>query len=256
MLEDTIFYYDGINSGDMKVISANTSSGLFEKSFLPSRSIREESIRGRHKPYFLGYDLSSFTFPLKLVFDKINSEEKREISRWLLVDYYKRLYFQSNPDRIFYCMYEGDVEEFNNGLDQGYIELTMRCNSPFSYSPAYNTIVYDFSSNVAGGTEISFQNHGDAEVMPYIILEKIEDGDVSILNLSNNSQELKMTGIWNGDLINIDCENETIETEVAGVYRYDNHNNVFLQFPRGMNRLVVSGECKIQFKYQFITYQG
>jgi len=256
MLENTAFTYDGISSRDMKVVAVKVDSGLFEESFLPSRSIREESIRGRHKPYFLGYDLSPFEFPLVLYFEDLTKEEIRRISRWLLVDFFKPLIFESNPERIFYCMYEGNVDEFHNGLRQGYLTLNMRCDSPFSYSPVYSSEVFDFSTNVPEGTNIEFENYGDGICKPLITLEKIGEGDIRIVNLSDSGRELKLTDILTGDLLTINCEDEQIDTEVAGVFHYENHNNVYLRFVRGINRIKVYGNCKLQFKYQFTIYQG
>jgi len=255
MLENLHFSYDGITSEDMCVMSVHVSSGLLEEAFVPNREIREEKIRGRDKPYFLGYDLSPFEFPLTLYFENLEENKKREIARWLMVDYYKPLIFKGHPERIFYCMYTGDVKEMHNGLNQGYITLNMRCNSPFSYTPIYTTDIYDLSSNPIHGTKIDFENIGDMDCKPYIMLEKIGAGDISIINTSDSGKKLKMVDLLDGDVLNIDCENEEIETEIAGVYRYGNHNGVFLSLPRGLNRIEVHGTCRLQIKYRFTLYQ-
>lgn len=255
MLENLSFTYDNIHSSEMGVMNVHINSGLFEEKFLPSREIREENIRGRDKPYFLGYDLQPFEFPMTLFFEKLNNEEKRKIARWLLVDYYKPLVFDGNPDRIFYCMYVGDVNEFHNGLNQGYIQLTMRCDSPFSYTPIYTSNQYNLSNNI-DGHELEFENFGDDICYPFIRLEKIGDGDFSIVNLSDGGREFKMSDIWDGDILEIDNEDKSIETNVAGVYRYENHNNVYLRLLRGMNRLKIYGNVRIQFTYRFRLYQG
>src|SRR5690606_29854000 len=106
------------------------------------------------------------------------------------------------------------------------------------------------------GSNIEFENYGDGICKPIITLEKIGEGNISIVNLSDGGNELKIFNILNGDVLVIDCENEQIDTEVAGVFHYENHNNKYLRFVRGINRLKVYGNCKLQFKYQFTVYQG
>lgn len=256
MLENLHFTYNGIHSSTMGVLNARVDSGLFQEKFLPSRELREESIRGKDKPYFMGYDLSPFEFPLTLFVEDLDRNKRRLLSRWLMVDYHKPLIFDGNEDRIFYCMYVGDIEHFHNGLNQGYINLTMRCNSPFSYTPIYSTNVYDLSNNIPEGYEINFENYGDTICEPYIYLEKIGDGDISIINLSDGGREFKMSNLMNGDELEIDNEVKSIETNVSGVFRYENHNNTYFRLLRGMNRLKVYGNCKLLFKYQFTLYQG
>lgn len=61
-------------------------------------------------------------------------------------DYYKPFYTVDNPNRIFYCMLEGDSKLVHNGLKQGYITLTMRCDSPYSYTPKFTKENMQFSS--------------------------------------------------------------------------------------------------------------
>lgn len=240
----------------MGVTNCKTDSGLFEESFLPSREIREEEIRGRDVPYFLGYKLSPFEFPLTLLFDELESEQRREIARWLLQPSYKALIFQNQPERIFYCMYTGDVTEFHNGLKQGYVKLSMRCNSPFSYSHVYETPFYDFSVNTVNGQEIEVYNYGDDLCKPLLYLRKVGVGDVSIVNLADDLSTFKMTNVLDGDMLEIDNEYKKIKTTVSGEYRYDNHNGTYIRLIRGLNKLKVYGNCNLQFKYQLKFYQG
>jgi phage-related protein len=138
MLEGIHFSYAGIKSSDMGLINVKIDGGLFEEPFLPQRKIEEISIRGKDKPYFQEVRLEPLSFELSFAFEDTYDEKKiREVARWLCQPYYQPFYTIDNPDRIFYCMVEGDSKLIHNGLKQGYITLTMRCDSPYSYSPKY-----------------------------------------------------------------------------------------------------------------------
>ncbi|MEL3959407.1 phage tail domain-containing protein [Caldifermentibacillus hisashii] len=258
MLESTSFLYDNIHSSDMGVINCKVDSGLFDEGFLPSRTIIEEKIAGREKPYFTGFEYEPFEFSMTLFFeDGMSKNKRRSVARWLLPVYYKPLIFDSNPSRMFYCMYHGDSRLLHNGLEQGYVTITMRCDSPFSYTQYYSTDIYDLSNNTINGTEISIKNYGDDICKPDIYIEKVDDGDISIINYSDSGREFKITNILDGDILNIDNENEQIETDISGSFNYKNHNNIYLRLlPYSQNRLKIYGKCKIQFKYQFKLFQG
>lgn len=136
MLEGIHFYYDNIYSVDMGLLNCKLDGGMFEETFLPSREIVERKVSGNDKPYFQRVDLEPISFDLTFAFEYYYDERKlREVARWLMQSYYKPFYTVSNPNRIFYCMVEGDSNLVHNGLKQGYITLTMRCDSPYSYTP-------------------------------------------------------------------------------------------------------------------------
>lgn len=256
MLESTGFRYNNVHSNDIGGVNCQVGTDLFEESFLSSRSIEEESIAGRDKPYFMGLENEPLEFPMTIYFDVFDKDKRREVARLFSVNYYKPLIFDSNPDRIFYCMYDGDFDKKHNGQNQGYITLNMKCDSPYSYSPVYTTRVYDLTDNSSEGTEIKFENYGDTVCKPQITIEVEEDESISIANRNDGKHILEMENLLEGDTVVIDCEDESIESNDAGVFKYDNHNNVYIRFVRGVNRLKVHGKCKLQFKYQFTLYQG
>lgn len=136
MLEGIHFSYDGVYSYDKGLLNCKVDGGMFDETFLPSREIIETKISGRDKPYFQSVNLEPISFDLVFAFEYYYDEKLiREVARWLMQPYYKPFYTVDNPNRIFYCMYEGDSRLVHNGLKQGYIKLTMRCDSPYSYTP-------------------------------------------------------------------------------------------------------------------------
>jgi predicted phage tail component-like protein len=253
MIHSLHFVYDGVRSLDMNSTQASLSGGLFEEYFLAPKVINEVKVRNRDKPYFMGTEREPLTLPLTFYFEhRLSTEEINEIKRWLDSDYYKPFYFADYPEKIFYCMYQGDSKILHNGIANGVVTLQFRCNAPYAFSPVYTSEVYDLSTNVAEGTEITFSNNGDEVLKPILLLEKVGDGDVSLVNKSNGGKEFKFTSILNGEYLTIDNENKEIETDAIGISRYGNHNNVFLELNRGVSRLQVYGGCRIQFKYEFV----
>lgn len=127
------FMYDGVHSKDMGVFIAWNSKGLFEENFLPEREIIEKEIANREKPYFQGVKHKPLSFPLSFVVPEWDERTLRKIANWFYQPYYKPLIFDTDPNRVFYAMFEGSSELFHNG-QEGYIELTVRCDSPYGYT--------------------------------------------------------------------------------------------------------------------------
>lgn len=135
MKQSINFMFDGIASQDMGVHIAWNDDGLFEENFLPDRKIVEKKIANREKPYFQRVEHEPLSFSLSFaIVDWENPETLRKLARWFFQPYYKPLVFDSNPNRVFYAIFEGDSSVFHNGMGEGYIELTIRCDSPYSYS--------------------------------------------------------------------------------------------------------------------------
>lgn len=135
MKQSIQFMYDGISSEDMGVFIAWDDDGLFEENFLPERKIIEKKIANREKPYFQRVEHEPLSFSLSFAIEDWESPDTlRKLARWFFQPYYKPLVFSSNPNRVYYAIFEGDSKLFHNGLNEGYIELDIRCDSPYSYS--------------------------------------------------------------------------------------------------------------------------
>jgi len=148
MKESLNFYYDGVYSVDMNIYNVNSSSGLFEEFFLPTREIHEQKSFGRDKPYFIETTRKPLSFNLRLYIDKDVIEEKMQvIKRWLFQDYYKPLIFSYNPNKIYYAMIHDNSTLTHNGIDSGYVDINVRCDSPYVYTPEY------FEENVLNKTK-------------------------------------------------------------------------------------------------------
>jgi phage-related protein len=256
MKEYTHFYYNGVSSMEMGLINVSVKDGLFEESFLASRSINEVKIRGNSKPYFMSIEREPLEFDLEFAF--LNPYDKKhmaEVAMWLDQNYYRELYFTENPDRRFFCIMEGASDLVHNGYGQGYITIHVRCDSAYSYSQEYLSKEIDFTNNVATGTDYSFGNIGHVDLKPEIWIKKFGAGDVSILNKASG-QFFEFKGLLDQEIVYIDNEREHIESNIQEVFRYDNFNDEYLYLEKGRNILNVKGNCKLQFRYRFKTIQG
>jgi len=259
--ESLYFHYAGEPSTNYGIINVNVgTSGMLEEQFIANREILETTIRGRDKPYFQGLKKSPLIIPVSFAIeDKWDENSIRDIARYLTNhNYYQPLYFSSNINRIYYALTVEDSTLIHNTLKQGYINLNFRCDSNTSYSPQYLSSLYDLSSNSITGTNIIFTNNGDEICKPEIFVEMVGNGGFSIQNLSDGGQILEFTNLLDEEQIYIDCENEDIISNISeDTYRYDNHiGGVFLEILRGVNQLVVKGDVKLRFRYQFKTIQG
>ena len=219
---------------------------------IADRQIYETVVKDRDKPYF-GYvhkDPLSFDLFLYLGdryrWDQGYKERMFEkLAAWLDVDTYKPLSFCGNLDRVYYALPIEETEIFHNGLGQGYIQVYMRCDSPYSYSHFVDTGFY----KVDVKEYIEIENDG----MPINIefsVKKIGNGELKITNMSNVS---------NSPVIVKNLKNEeefTITKAGRFITDDDNHlinddyNREYLELAYGLNRLLIEGSCYIKFKYQ------
>ena len=248
--EKVYFNFDGKSSRDFNVFHVNFDSGMLEEIFVANREIIETKVRGNNKPHFIGIESKPLEFSLNLAFDGYYTDQLIDnVINWLFVDYYKPLYFEGAENKIFYCMPVDDSSIIHNGLNQGYIQLQMRCDSSYVYSPVFLSEKYDLSN---GQTKIiELYNRGHTIIYPEISIEKIEDGNVTFIHRTNGGNIFEIRDLINGEDIYINCEKEIIETNLIGVSRYGNVIGEYFPLLKGKNTLEVNGKCKIQFRYQY-----
>lgn len=162
----------------MGLINCQIDGGMFEEAFLASREIKEISIIGNDKPYFQGTSFLPLEFELTFAFENDYDERKiRDVARWLSPEYYKPFYTIDNPSRIFYCMLKGDSRLVHNGMKQGYITLTMRCDSPYSYTPFSIKENLKFQQNTV---DFVFEEKEYNELMGTQVQIKIDNSNLTV----------------------------------------------------------------------------
>lgn len=250
--EKIYFNYDGIWSSDFDLLHVTTDNGLFEETLTASRNIIETKVKGRDKPHFAGFEDSPLEFDLMLAFENgFDRTSLDNVLSWLYQDYYKPLYFEDMEDRIYYCTPVGDSTIVHTGFGEGYIKISMRCNSPFVYSPVIVSQFYNFENSVNG--TVSIFNDGVGKLYPEISIQKVGAGSILIHNINNGGEEFAIANLTDGEDIYINTEKEIIETDLSslGVYRYNDQTGKFTVLSEGQNILEIVGRCRIQFRYQF-----
>jgi phage-related protein len=258
MMEYTDFSFNGKSSQEMGLINVRVNGGLFEESFLASRKITEVKIRGNDRPYFMGIEKDPLSFDLSFAFlYPYDKEAIAKVARWLDTSYYCEFFFTGEVrQRRFFCMLESDPRLLHNGLGQGYVTITMRCDSPYGFSPEYYSIKEDFTTS-DGITPVSFTftNYGDVNLKPELWIEKQGDGDVKIENLSNSDSYFLFTGLKDRETLYVDCENEYIVSDIVDNYRWDSFQGEFIEMTRGVNYLRATGKFFLTFRYRYVLLQ-
>ncbi|MBX4147498.1 phage tail domain-containing protein [Paenibacillus lautus] len=253
--ESLYFVYDGIRSDEMGLINVNMQSGMQEDLFMPEQSIKEVTIRGNDTPYFIETERRPFTLNLTFAFeDTFNDEKIQTIENWLgNKTFYKPLYFSDNLEKWYYVLYTGESTLLHNCLKQGYVQIQMRSISPYTYSPIYESNIYDLTTNTTEGTEIVINNSRNLICKPTILLYKIGNGEISIRNDSDRGKTFRIINLFNDESIVIDSSKEDIISDIPLTFHFDDYFGEFPVFVPGANYLRVFGNCKIKFKYQYIN---
>lgn len=244
----TSFTYNGINSLDMDITHVSTDSGLYQESLGGNRTIKETQNSTSDRRYFNRIGLDPIDFDLIIMFNEpVTIEQQDFICAWLIQDYYQELYFEDELDKIYYCMVNGRPTINHNGLGEGYITFPMRCFDGYLYSREIIQ-TFDLTANTSSGTNITLYNDGHVEVYPLVTIA-LQDTSVTLLNLTTN-ESTQFTNVLSGETLTLDNENEEISTSIAGMYRYANHNDVFMRILPPSTQFTVTGKCTLTFDYR------
>ncbi len=297
----TSFNYNGTSSASLGVASVSLDDPWVEEPFLAGTTVETLMTKGRTKPYFKNLTKQPLRLSLNIAFTSSwTTSTIRQVARLFNVDYYKPLYFDTETDRIFYCMLDGDSQISHFNTNQGYITIELLCNDICSYS-AYketyhrtltsvvtmNDVITNYAPSpatwqqliISGNTlnllltsmplnfkladirtenitSVSFTNVGDLDIYPEIIVGKnLTSGNITVKNNTTN-QTLGVTSLLPLENVYIDNEKEIVTSDIAGPYKYDNHNNVFLKMVPGVNTISVTGGVwNLQFRWQYKLLQ-
>lgn len=250
------FIFNNHNSSDYNIFNISIQEGLYEEPFLPSTEIVEIYIKYKDSPYFQRKKNHPLEFTVNFGFaDAWDKSALSELARIFMVDFYAPLIFSEDPDKIYYVLPIGDIKITHQGTI-GYITMQFRCAYPYALSPTYSSPLYDYSNNTSSGTQLTFVNNGDLSLFPILNVQIINGDSFSIQNLNNNNQIISFSGLTISENLVIDCENEDISTDQPLTYRYSNMSGDFLELLRGVNNLLIKGNIKFQFIYEYKILQS
>lgn len=146
-------------------------------------------------------------------------------------------------------LFDGEGIPLYNAKFQYRVKLDMSM-SLNGVSPVFKLFKIDFTGSY------KVINNGDMVCKPELWIKKtVSSGDVKLINESNG-MTLELKELNNGEIVYIDCENEDIITDLPMKYRYNDHNNVFLELEVGENLISGYGDFELDMRLQFKTLQG
>ena len=247
-IKDSVrFNFNGVWSDSFNIMSVVLDNSMYEETFVADRNLIETKTRGSNKPLLHGVEEDTLKFPLSIAFiGKFDDVLLDGIIDWLFVDSYKPLYFEGKEDRVYMCMPFESSNIIHNGMKEGYITLNMRCDSSHLYSQVITTPI----STISTMDIVTIINDGHVVVYPEVSILKNGAGTVSIENLSDGGSILDIHNLTDQEDIYLDSKREVIETDITGVYRYDDIIGYFPRLVKGENKIKITGACTIQFRYK------
>lgn len=165
---------------------------------------------------------------------------------------YLKFYFSTSHDNIIWSPWE----EFNKNSSDMF-KNTNLSQLFFKYKIEFESISFEkrpFVQNVKISMVpyFSIENKGDLTALPKLWIRKTnESGDIKIVNHYTN-QEIVFKDLVEGEEVFVDCENEDIisSRQSLGVYRYDSHNDEWLELETGVNLLRGEGDFDLDYRFQ------
>lgn len=183
------------------------------------------------------------------------THEIRSILRELTgKQYYQDLYFLDDSlhtdERIHYKVKTVKTEQRKICGRTVALKFTFQCDSFWAY-----TDLQSREFTVKGGQTIHFYNSSDEVndyLYPQIELSPVNDGNLSITNLSDQNRQTSINNLSANEIISLDSRNEIISSSHPGRIILNDFNLKWPRFVPGMNRLLVSAGCKMKITYQLL----
>lgn len=256
MFKDKYFIFDGKRSKDLNLAIVSVGDSDTERQFGVNRNVSE--ISGVNIPIFTGFENECPSIPLTIAkLDSYNEiipfkkGEKDEICAWLFQNEYKPFISMDDENKVYYVVFtEGNI--YTNGLEQGYINLTMRLSSPYAYSNVMNDFV-----RVNNYKEINVfnDNNINSDIVPDIEIEMLGDSNkIEILNKMNGSkfllenlekgEHIRVYGDGLMDIVSLNNKNRNL---------FIKSNKKFLRLRKGRNKIEikVNGMAEVKIIYQY-----
>lgn len=247
------FNYNGKSSKDYGLFIISTNSGMYEDILLPERTLTTIKPKGRTKSMLQNIEETDIAFTLEVGFEEGFTDKKiEEIAVWLKAPYFRPLYFEEYPNKVYDAMFVQSSGLIHDGLKNGYLSLNVQTNSPRVYSPYIVTNSY----NVTSSTSIAINNKGHEAVYPELSLKSTDGNKVKIetLNKTTNAVEstFEISNLSVNEDLYIDCFRETIESGLGGTYHYEDTIGNFPSIKLGESIVKVTGKCTFQMRYKEI----
>ena len=129
------------------------------------------------------------------------------------------------------------------------INVTFQCNGSYAFSPIRSRIL-DLTANQSKVLYLQEDDDYNNYLLPQVTITAKAAGNLTLTNKTDNNWAFTFTGLQNGEVLKIDCENEIITSSKARTYILNNTN---LHFPRllaGQNEYVSNLAAKVMFQFR------
>lgn len=245
------FIFNNHLASDLGVSSIEVSS-LFESDFSHSRSVNTTFQKSLNKSWINSIERQPLVFEVKLLFDgNLDEVNMRQVKQWLYTDNYSKLKFV-NSDFEVYAICDGEIKIVHNGIDTGYITVTFLTNSPYKFGSPKTLDGYCTDEQ-----SITIFNYGDMDTTFNLkFVMSLAGGSVEVQNETDDGkiQIFKLINNLENETIIINGAYEQIDTSSKLSNPYARHNNQFINFKVGENKLKLIGTFAYETNYQEVYY--
>lgn len=239
------FKFNGKSSRDFQLRICQIGNGKDDKTFGIERTANKESGIGMVST-LKGFSYQTPSIEITLIKTDghrplpFTKEERFEIIKWLFQDDFKPFISEDDESKVYYALFTKG-SRYYNGLDQGYLNLTMELNAPCAFSPVLTNFFYVCESQL-----IEFENKTNVERFTYPDLEFCLNGETTDLTIENlttgdvmsfaNLKPETHLYCYNEDLKQLQCLND------PSYNARPCFNNQWLKLAQGHNLLRISAK--------------
>lgn len=259
MFLENYFIFDGKSSMDYNMKIYNVDDMPQDEMLVAEREYTKvKAPRGSKYRIIDCQESDVLTFSIKFLkedFSIIDDFKLPEIVRWLFNQKdYKKLQIVSNDMiNLYYNCILTNVQKISVAGQTYGFSCTVECDSSCAWEFPY-TKNYNFSSDtgevfqVHYGTFICTCDNLDNKLLPKIKITKVEDGNLQI-RINNLTSVTMISNLNDGEIIEIDCENKIISSNLNNNIFEDFMGN-FPFFQRGINNIEFWGQGLMEVTYQ------
>lgn len=151
----------------------------------------------------------------------VTDNEYDAIKRWLERDTYNFIRF--DDEQVYFNALITVAGVSVNGKVVGF-ELTVKSDSGFSYSEELTTTLLTGQNTFTDNSALVDYTY------PTLVITCTEDGDFQMSNALDDNRTMEVKNCVTGEILTVDCEHKTIQTNVSGHDLSSDFNYKFFRF--------------------------
>lgn len=213
--DKTSFTYNGKNTNEFGIINVSMDNGMFDETFVASRTVNSETVKDVRKSLFNGVTYEDLTFELNLAFENNFTDDLIDkVINWLYEkEYYSKLQFEE-LNKFVYAMPNGESRIVHTGTGRGYINVTMVTNSPYVFGDIVSV------EKKANEDSVNITLDGKTNPEMNIDLYPLQDG---VYSITVNGYTLQLSNLKANEVVTINPYEEDITSSLDNVYHYSDY---------------------------------